>query len=258
MTLDVHATALTLVMAEDQATAIDPLTALQPELDADQAYEIQDRALQLRLDRGERVVGIKLGLTSPAKQQRMNVNEPLVAWLTDRMLLTEGQQVPVGSLIHPRVEPEIVLEMGEPLVGPGVTATDALKCVRSVRAGLEVIDSRYRDYRFTLPDVIADNASSAHYVLGESVSDRADVDLRGEACVLERNGEQVSRGVGADVLGDPLEALVFAANLLGRRGLRIERDWVVLTGGITDATPLHAGDGVRAGFSTLGSVALRA
>ncbi|MFI9076321.1 2-keto-4-pentenoate hydratase [Streptomyces sioyaensis] len=258
MPLDVQKAALELIEAEREAAPLEPLTSRWPRLSPDEGYAIQDAALSLRLGRGERIVGVKLGLTSPAKQQRMRVNDPLVAWLTDRMVLEPGARVPVGSLIHPRVEPEIVLHMGTPLAGPGVTREQAAAAVAEVRAGLEVIDSRYPGYRFALSDVIADNASSSSYVLSPDASGMGEVDLRAEACRLSLNGDEVAGGTGADVLGDPLEALVFAANLLGRRGLRIEEGWTVLTGGITDAVPLGSGDLVEAGFSTLGHVALRA
>nr|WP_206324418.1 fumarylacetoacetate hydrolase family protein [Streptomyces sp. HNM0574] len=246
-----------MLRAEDRGAETDLLTSRLPGLDVETAYDIQAETLALRKRRGERVVGVKLGLTSPAKQRRMNVDEPLVAWLTDRMTLGPGAKVPLEPLIHPRVEPEIVLEIGAPLAGPGVTAGQALECVSAVRAGLEVIDSRYRDYRFTLPDVIADNASSAHYALAGTSTPPGGLDLVAEPCRMEKNGQPVSEGVGADVLGDPLRALVFAAELLGRRGIRIEPGWTVLTGGITDAVPVTAGDEVTAYFGTLGEVTVR-
>ncbi|MET9294657.1 fumarylacetoacetate hydrolase family protein [Streptomyces sp. NPDC003077] len=258
MPFDVQKIARELLQAEDEATEAGLLTDRWPDLGVETAYDIQAAALRLREERGERIVGVKLGLTSPAKQRRMNVDEPLVAWLTDRMTLAPGAKVPVDTLIHPRVEPEIVLEIGAALTGPGLTAEQALRGVRAVRAGLEVIDSRYRDYRFTLPDVVADNASSGYYALAESASAPHGIDLVAEPCRLEKNGRPVSEGVGADVLGDPLNALVFAADLLGRRGIRIEPGWIVLTGGITDAVPVAAGDTVTAHFGSLGTVTVHA
>ena len=129
-------------------------------LDLDTGYRIQDRTLAMRLARGEKLIGVKLGLTSRAKQQRMGVHFPFVAWLTDAMVLPVGDPVPQGRLIHPRIEPEIVFVMGRRLEGPGVTCAQAMAAVESVWGGAEVIDSRYRDFRFTAGDVAADNASS--------------------------------------------------------------------------------------------------
>jgi 2-oxo-3-hexenedioate decarboxylase len=162
--------------------------------------------------------------------------------------------VPQSELIHPRAEPEIVFVMGAPLEGPGVTAASAMAAVDMVYGGLEIIDSRYRDFRFTLPDVVADNASSARFVIGP-VGRRPEVlDLALEACLLEVDGSVVDSATGAAVQGHPAEALALAANDLGRRGLRIEEGWLVLTGGMTDAVFTRPGTSVAAHFTNLGSV----
>ncbi|MDT3396534.1 4-oxalocrotonate decarboxylase [Streptomyces sp. B1866] len=256
MATDVVRAARLLLDAEDSATALTPLTAEWPDLRVEDAYRVQDAALRLRLARGERLVGVKLGLTSRAKQQRMGVSEPLLAWLTDRMVRSAGSAVPVGGLIHPRIEPEIAFEMAAPVDATADQAR-ARQAIGRVRAGLEVIDSRFVDYRFTLPDVVADNGSSAVYALGDT-SRPADGDLREEGCRIEVDGGTAGKGAGADVLGDPVHALLFAARLLARRGLRIEAGWTVLTGGVTDAAPFTAGSTATAVFSSLGSVSLTA
>lgn len=228
------------------------LTATWPSLDLATAYAIQDEALRLRQERGETVVGVKLGLTSRAKQERMGIAEPLLAWLTDAMVLPAG--APVPQLIHPRAEPELVFVMGERLAGPGVTAATALAAVSRVYGGIEIIDSRYRDYRFTLPDVVADNASSALFGLGPIGLPPSEVDLSLEAALLEVDGHIVDTATGAAVQGHPAEALALAANSLAARGLALEPGWLVLTGGMTDAVELNPGSRVAAHFSHLGSV----
>jgi 2-oxo-3-hexenedioate decarboxylase len=228
------------------------LTETWPDLDLATAYAIQDEALRLRRERGETVVGVKLGLTSRAKQQRMGVAEPLLAWLTDAMVLPAG--APVPQLIHPRAEPELVFVMGERLAGPGVTAATALAAVSQVYGGIEIIDSRYRDYRFTLPDVVADNGSSALFGLGPVGLPPSGLDLSLEAALLEVDGHIVDTATGAAVQGHPAEALALAANSLAARGLALEPGWLVLTGGMTDAVDLRPGGRVAAHFSNLGSV----
>lgn len=234
-----------------------PLTDEWPELDLATAYRIQDMTLARRVARGETVVGVKLGLTSRAKQQRMGVDSPLVAWLTDAMVLPTGEPVAHDSLIHPRVEPEIVFVLGRPLQGPGVTMAQAMNAVESVHAGVEVIDSRYADFRFTLPDVVADNASSGQFVLGP-VSQRVDgLDLSLEACVVEVDGRVVDTATGAAVQGHPGEALALAANDLGRRGIALEAGWIVLTGGMTDAVAMQPTTAVTVDFTHLGSISVR-
>jgi 2-oxo-3-hexenedioate decarboxylase len=227
-----------------------------PDLDLDTGYRIQDETLRRRLARGETLVGVKLGLTSRAKQQRMGLDTPLVAWLTDAMVLQPGDPVPQDQLIHPRVEPEIVFLMAERLVGPGVTAEQALAAVGSVHAGAEVIDSRFRDFKFTAGDVVADNASSGAYVVAAEGLAPGALDLVAEEVSLEVDGEQVDRATGAAVLGHPAEALALAVNELARRGLAVEAGWTVLTGGMTDAVYATPGSTVACRFATLGAVEL--
>jgi 2-oxo-3-hexenedioate decarboxylase len=253
---DIDRAATVLLEAEESGTDRGPLTDEWPDLDLATAYAVQDEALRRRLSRGERLVGVKLGLTSRAKQQRMNVDAPLTAWLTDAMVLPAGDPVPQDRLIHPRAEPEIVFVMRDRLAGPGVTAATALAAVGSVHAGIEVIDSRYRDFKFTLPDVVADNASSGLFVTGPVGRSPAGLDLALEACLVELDGQIVDSATGAAVQGHPAEALALAANDLGRRGRVIEPSWVVLTGGMTDAVFVPRGAKVAAHFTTLGSVFL--
>jgi 2-oxo-3-hexenedioate decarboxylase len=231
-----------------------PLSEDWPDLDVETAYAIQDEALRLRRERGETLIGLKLGLTSRAKQERMGITSPLLAWLTDAMVLPAG--VPVPSLIHPRAEPELVFVLGRRLAGPGVTAATALAAVDRVYGGIEVIDSRYTDYRFTLPDAVADNGSSAYFGVGPVGLPPAALDLSLEAALLEVDGQIVDTATGAAVQGHPAEALALAANALGARGLALEPGWLVLTGGMTDAVPLRPGSRVAAHFSHLGSITL--
>lgn len=243
-----------LLRAEAERTARAPLTDTYPELDIALAYRIQDEALSQRIERGENIVGVKLGLTSPAKQRQMGVSAPLTAWLTDAMTLPAGTPLPQDLLIHPRIEPEITFVMGRRLAGPGVTAATALAAVDRVYASLEIIDSRYLDFRFTLPDVIADNASSAYYVTGPVGADPAVLNLPLEACLLEVDGQLAATGVGAAVQGHPAEALAMAANSLAERGHAIEAGWIVMTGGMTDAVPAPRGTTITAQFTHLGSI----
>ncbi len=248
--------AVALLAAEDARADREPLTDEWPGLDVATAYAVQDETLRLRLNRGQQIVGVKLGLTSRAKQQRMNVAAPLTAWLTDAMVLPAGAPVPQERLIHPRAEPEIVFVMRERLAGPGVTAARALAAVGSVYGGVEVIDSRYRDFRFTLPDVVADNASSGCFVTGPVGLLPGALDLALEACLVEVEGQIIDSATGAAVQGHPAEALALATNDLGRRGHAIEPGWIVLTGGMTDAVPVPPGAKVAIHFTHLGSVQL--
>lgn len=252
----VDSVATELLACEAERRDRTPFTDEWPQMSITDGYAIQDETLDRRLRRGETVVGIKLGLTSRAKQRRMGIDVPLVAWLTDAMVLPVGEPVPQDKLIHPRIEPEIVFVMGKRLQGPGVTAAQALGAVATVYGGAEVIDSRYQEFRFRLPDVVADNASSGAYVTGPVGLPPEQLDLAGEAVMVEVDGEIVDSATGAAVQGHPAEALALAVNDLGRRGIAVEAGWVVLTGGMTDAVFVPPGATVACHFTSLGSVFL--
>jgi 2-oxo-3-hexenedioate decarboxylase len=188
----------------------------------------------------------------------MGIDTPITAYLTSAMSLRLSEPLDVGSLIHPRAEPEIVFHMASPLRGPGVTAAEALEAVAAVRCGVEIIDSRFVDFRFRLGDVVADNASAARYVLGPVVRGPSMIDLSLEACVVELNGRVVDSATGAAVQGHPAEALAAAANALAEQDVTIEAGWTVLTGGMTDAVDLPASSSLRVDFTHLGSIVIQA
>ncbi|GAB2459126.1 2-keto-4-pentenoate hydratase [Xylanimonas ulmi] len=254
---DIRTAACELLTCERERRDREPLSDEWPDLDLATAYAIQDATLRQRVAAGQCRVGVKLGLTSRAKQRRMGVDEPIVAWLTDDMAMAAGEPVSAERFIHPRVEPEIAFVMGADLEGPGVTAATAMDAVAWVYAGADVIDSRYRDFRFTLPDVVADNASSGAFVTGPTALRPAGLDLTTEAVLVEVDGEIVDTATGAAVLGHPAEALALAANALARRGQSIMAGQVVLTGGLTDAYPVPPGANIAFHFTHLGSLTVR-
>ncbi|WP_432558100.1 2-keto-4-pentenoate hydratase [Granulicoccus sp. GXG6511] len=253
---DEESVAAELLACEAERRDREPFTDEWPELDVDTGYRIQDANLEKRLARGEKLIGVKLGLTSEAKQRRMNVHAPFVAWLTDDMVMEIGDPVPQAKLIHPRIEPEIVFVMKDRLEGPGVTRETAMAAVETVAGGAEVIDSRYRNFRFRAGDVIADNASSGAYVVIDQAVSPDDIDLLTESVEVYVDGKLEQTGTGKDVQGHPGEALALAANDLARRGLAIEPGWVVLTGGVTDAVFSPPGSKVEVKFGTLGAVTI--
>lgn len=244
---------------DDAATGCTPVAPLSSDGldDLTTAYRVQDALVDLRLGRGERIVGGKLGLTSRAKQIAMGVDRPLYGIVTSAMLRPSGTRLPLEEMIHPRVEPEIAFVLGEPLEGPGVTIADVLAATRYVCPALDVIDSRYEGFRFTHLDAVADNASSAAFALGDDlVEPPADLSLTG--CVLEVDGRVVESAAGAAVVGHPAAAVAFMADRLVESGRRLEAGWVVLSGGLTAPVPLTPGSTVTATFSGLGSVTLGA
>jgi 2-oxo-3-hexenedioate decarboxylase len=254
--VDARAIAARLVAAEDERAEIPPLSQ-GIELSIEDAYRVQNEVLLHKEGQGDPVIGGKLGLTSRAKQIDMGVDTPLYAFVTSSMLHDAATAVDLSTLIHPRVEPEIVFVLKEELSGPGITAGDVLDATASVCAGLEILDSRYQAFKFTLPDVVGDNASSALFVLGsEFVEPPGSLSLLG--CVLEVNGRQVATAAGAAACGDPAQAVAWMANAAGRRGRSLKPGWLVLSGGLTATVPLRSGDCVTANFDRLGSVSVRA
>jgi 2-oxo-3-hexenedioate decarboxylase len=161
------------------------------------------------------------------------------------------------SLIHPRVEPEIALVTSRDLRGPGCSIATALAAVDFALPALEIIDSRYAAFKFDLPSVVADNGSSARYVVGTTARRIEELDLRTLGVVVEKNGEAVAFGAGAAVLGHPALSLAMLANLLSEREQIIPAGTFVMTGGITEAVAAKAGDHFTARYQGLGSLSFR-
>ena len=240
-----------------QAKDTPKITNDHPDMDWDDAYAIQDVILQRKLARGARVVGLKAGLTSHAKMKQMGVTDPVFGFLVDEYVVSEGATVNVSELIHPKVEPEIAFVLKHALKGPGCHIGAVLAATEFVLPGIEVIDSRYRDFKFDLKSVVADNTSAARFVVGGQAIRPEQVDLRTVGVVLEKNGEPVALGAGAAVLGHPAAAIAMLANHLGRRGQEIPAGSLILSGGATEAVAVNAGDNVTLRVQGMGSVGLR-
>ena len=240
-----------------QAKDTPKITNDHTDMDWDDAYAIQDVILQRKLARGARVVGLKAGLTSHAKMKQMGVTDPVFGFLVDEYVVSEGATVNVSELIHPKVEPEIAFVLKHALKGPGCHIGAVLAATEFVMPGIEVIDSRYRDFKFDLKSVVADNTSAARFVVGGQAIRPEQVDLRTVGVVLEKNGEPVALGAGAAVLGHPAAAIAMLANHLGRRGQEIPAGSLILSGGVTEAVAVNAGDNVTLRVQGMGSVGLR-
>ena len=233
------------------------ITDEHPQMDFDDAYAIQDRILAAKLKGGARVAGYKAGLTSHAKMKQMGVSDPVFGFLVDEFTVADGGEVKVSELIHPKVEPEIAFVTRTELRGPGCNIASVLAASDIVLPGIEVIDSRYRDFKFDVTSVIADNTSAVRFVVGGHAVDARSVDLRTTGIVLEKNGVPVALGAGAAVLGHPAAAVAMLVNHLGRRGKSLPAGSLVLSGGATEAVSVQAGDHVRLRVQGMGSVSLR-
>ena len=252
----INALAEHLENAELQAHDVVKITDDHPDMDFKDAYDIQWAIRERKIARGNRMIGLKMGLTSYAKMKQMNVETPIYAFLADYFALCDGCEVKTDELIHPKVEAEIAVVTSKPLYGPGCHVAQVLDAIDSVMPAVEVIDSRYRDFKFDLISVIADNASSSRFVTGGNVRDVKTLDLKNLGVVLEKNGEVVEVGAGAAVLGHPAASIAMLANMLAERGEHIPAGTFIMTGGMTAAVAVEKGDSVTARYQDLGTISM--
>ncbi len=234
------------------AGAIPQFTESAP-LGVEEAYAIQALSMERRFSRGEKLVGVKMGLTSRAKMIQVGVDEVIWGRLTDAMRLEEGGSLSKKLYVHPRIEPELAFLMKRDLCGV-VSGAEALAAVEAIAPAMEIIDSRYRDFKFALPDVIADNSSSSGFVVGNWA--RPDQDFSNLGIVMEVDGRSVQIGSTAAILGDPIRSLVAAAKATASIG-GLKAGWIVLAGGATAAHTLAVGQHVRTTMQNIGSVSIR-
>lgn len=243
--------------AELKAHDVVKITDEHPDMDWDDAYAIQDEIRRRKESRGSKTVGLKCGLTSFAKMKQMGVETPVFGFVSDYMAQPDGGEIKVEELIHPKVEAEICIVTKAPLAGPGCHVGAVMAATDFVVPAVEIIDSRYRDFKFDLKSVIADNTSASRFVVGGRSRDLDELDLRTLGVVLEKNGEIVTMAAGAAVLGHPLAAVAMLANHLGARGQEIPVGTFIMTGGVTEAVAVEPGDSVAVRFQDLGTVSMR-
>ncbi|WHY69643.1 fumarylacetoacetate hydrolase family protein [Neobacillus sp. SuZ13] len=247
--------AFELYNAEKQKKSVNKFVDVYPELDEGLAYQVQERLIEMKCrEEQTKRVGRKLGLTSKAKQVMMGVHEPSYGVLLESMQLFEGERVSLSPFIHAKVEPEIAFIFNKELKGPHVTVADVLAATEYIAPALEIIDSRFQGFSFTLQDAVADNSSSSRYIIGERFYSPENFDLKLMGIVFKQNGEVVATGAGAAVMGHPARAIAWLANKLYKVGQSIQSGEVVLSGSLTSAVKIEAGDHFSASFDGLGSV----
>jgi len=232
------------------ARSIKQLSETTP-ITVDEGYAIQAASFGRRLARGEKQVGVKMGFTSRAKMIQMGLSDLVWGRLSDRMLIEDGTEIDIKNYVHPRVEPELAFLLKKPLEGV-VTVTEAMSAVEAVAPAMEIIDSRYRNFKFSLADVVADNSSSSGFVLGAWQT--PNVDLSNLGMVMEFNGRPVQIGSSAAILGQPIRSLAAASRLSTDAGRPLEAGWVIMAGGATAAEALEPGLFVRNVVQELGFV----
>lgn len=248
-----HQLAETLDKAALQAIPV-PQLSLSHRLNIEEAYAVQSISMARRYIRGEKKVGLKLGFTSKAKMEQMGVHDMIWGRLTDEMQCENGGELPFKSFIHPRAEPEIAFRVSQ-TIDQSLTLDNALQYIDGIAVAIEVIDSRYKNFKFSLEDVVADNCSSAAFVIGEWQP--IDTNIRGVAMSLIVNGETVQSGNSDAILGNPFESLVNAARLALQNGEILKAGDIILAGAATPAVFLKENQTVVAIAEGLGEVSLR-
>lgn len=222
---------------------------LDSQTDLKSAYQIQEQVVNQRLLRGEKIVGCKLGFTSEEKMQQMGVNEIIWGRLTDRMKITNQEILDSGRFIQPKVEPEIAFRVSKSIAGQ-IELSDVINYVDGVAAALEVTDSRYKNFDFSLNDIIADNCFAAGFLIGDWMPLTSS--FRGLDISLKINGEVVKSGNSDAILGDPLKSIVALSQLMEKYDHQIGEGSVIMAGATTTAAPLRVGQKVQGDYGSLG------
>lgn len=246
-----HQVASRLAHAAASAEAITQWAAQDIQLSVAEAYQVQQQVVASRVAQGHQVLGLKMGFTSKAKMQQMGVSDLICGVLTSDMWLEDGGTVDLSRFIHARVEPEIAFLLKAPLSANSSLA-QVYAAVEAVAPALEIIDSRYRDFQFSLPDVIADNCSSAAFCVGQW--HKPGLDLTNLGMVMSVDGKARQIGSSAAILGNPYRSLLAAARLAALTGQTLEAGSIVLAGAATAAEALPAGSSVRLETEGLGRV----
>lgn len=254
---EVERWASTLDRMQLEARELDRITSVIPSLSIGDGYRIQEAGLALRAARGEKIIGMKMGLTSKAKMRQMGVESPIFGALTDRMALVDGARFALAGTIHPKIEPEIAFLLARDLRGRP-TAREALDACASIAPAMEIIDSRYRNFNFQLPDVVADNCSGSAFVVGKwSRATSEDFERIGNlGMVLAVDGRADQFGSSAAIYGHPAESLAELCRMLDARGQGLRAGDLVLAGASTQAIPLEAGHRYELAVQDLGAVAI--
>ncbi|MGM0875852.1 MAG: 2-keto-4-pentenoate hydratase [Bacillota bacterium] len=246
-----------LIKAEKDHHAVTCITDKRPDFDIPMGYQVQNELINLKKAQGHEIVAFKMGLTSQAKMQQMNINEPIYGVVFDYMVVPDKGEIVMDELIHPKVEAEVAFILNEDIEGPDITGEQVLAKTKWIFPALEIIDSRYENFKFKLPDVIADNTSSSRVVFGNQMFHPNDFEMDSIEVILSMNGKVKTNGTSSAVLGNPANSVAMLASMLYRNGKgKIPKDSVVLTGGITEAVLVNKGDYVTSKYVGMGNVSL--
>ncbi len=240
--------------AEKSRTPVKPLTSTKTDLSLEEAYQIQNFNAQRAMKQGRKLIGYKVGLTSKVVQQKFGVDEPDFGHLFHDMLLLNDTEVDLSQLIQPKIEGEVAFVMGKDLSTSGVTPTEVIRAVDYVTCSFEIVDSRIENWKIKGADTIADNGSSSRFVLSPKKTLLSDLDFSHVGMALSKNGVVEVTGSASAVMGNPIHAVAFVANELGRFGKTIHAGDVILSGSLSGMLEMKDSDFFSCEMWRLGTV----
>jgi len=247
-----------LYQALSNQTTLRPFTERYTDISIEDAYHISLQMVERRVEAGAKIVGKKIGVTSKAVQNMLNVHQPDFGYLTDDMVYNQGEEMPISEkLIQPRAEGEIAFILKKDLIGPGISNADVLAATECVMPCFEIVDSRIENWQIKIQDTVADNASCGLFVLGDKAVSPSSVDLSTCGMVVEKNGQIISTGAGAAALGSPVNCVTWLANTLGQFGISLKAGEVILSGSLVPLEPVQAGDFMTVNIGGIGSASVR-
>lgn len=241
------------------STPIDPLVKSEPKMSIEDAYKIQDVFIKNRIKKDKStIIGKKIGVTSKVVMNMLGVDQPDFGYLLSDMVYSDGDEINVSKdMILPKAEGEIAFVLKHDLVGPGVTVADVARATDFVMPCFEIVDSRIKNWKITICDTVADNASCGYIVFGGQKASLRDVDLITCGITLERNGELLHTGAGAAALGSPLNAVAWLANKLGEFGVSLKAGEVILSGALCAMVDIKPNDNMTINIGKIGSATCR-
>lgn len=243
--------------AEFSVSELQKITAEHPQMDLQDAYDIQWAIRRNKASRGVRIVGMKLGLASEAAMRQHGIEQPIYGFLADYFERVADEPIDIENLIHPKVEPELGFILNKTLRGPNCQIADVLAATQYLVPALEIIDSRYQQFALDLRSTVADNSACARFVLGDRHPLKAAWDIPALGVALYQNDQLVANGSGAAVMGHPAASVAHLVNMLAERGEVLATGSLVLSGGMTAAVSVQPGDQIRAQFQILGDMQIQ-
>jgi 2-oxo-3-hexenedioate decarboxylase len=248
-----------LIRAEESQNAVSCITGKMAEFDKSMGYLVQSELIKIKKEQGHERIAFKMGLTSQNKMKQMNVDEPIYGTVFDYMLVSNKGKLSMNDVIHPKVEAEIAFILEEDIKGSDVTREEVLEKTKWIIPTLEIIDSRFENFKFKLPNVIADNTSASRVVFGNQLFDQRDFKIASIGVRVSINGEERAEGTSDAVLGNPADAVAMLANMMNKNGEgALPKGSLILTGGITEAVLFDKGDHISAKFDGMGEVSFDA